>query len=742
MARRSSAISGQWLQFAATILFAAALTVLLMLGMRRADELQSASSALQLASELSSRPAIVRSELTLLQRGLETTTYVGDPLRNIAAIRESSNEAFPLIEQQLRGARLADQPDVAGPLAVALNRWQSLDRGLEALNKKRSAELYLDTNSGSELTASGKQMKAAVDSMLAAQSQNLQIMGDKLGQLCAMLRANVADNGRSLRSILLGGTGVAALLLGMMLYYAWRARLSAASAASAQRQVANILGTVREGLFLVGRDMRLGETCSASLTQLLRLPATAGLSFEQLLEPLVDQKTMTAALKFLGLLWKDKVHEELIESVNPLSQIEVSFPNSHGGTDTRYLAFSFRRVRGDEASADYLLGVVADVTDRVLLARELEHAKADNDSQASLLLQLLRVDPNQLQSFLATADVAFRKSNAMLTAPGIEQQDLKKKLNGVFRELHAIKGEAAALALRSFVERIHAIEDALSALRGKAALSGNDFLPLVVRLDELMTHVATIQSMQERVASFRLQGAKSPSEAHADEQRDTTVINEPVALEPPPAAPTPAPAAASAPASAPILELLRPLAQEVARAQGRAVRLVARGLEHVPARYSAAVKDICIQMIRNAVVHGIESPQLRAQHGKSAEGTVQISFATDSPEDYLLTIEDDGRGLSYEQIMDKALRQGLLRPQQAMALDRATVYRLIFQPGFSTVDQVSEHAGRGVGLDAVGSLVREHGGKVGVSTVAGQYTRFKVLLPKLATASAAAPSAA
>jgi chemotaxis protein histidine kinase CheA len=121
---------------------------------------------------------------------------------------------------------------------------------------------------------------------------------------------------------------------------------------------------------------------------------------------------------------------------------------------------------------------------------------------------------------------------------------------------------------------------------------------------------------------------------------------------------------------------------------------------------------------------------------------VQISFSSDSAEDYLLTIEDDGRGLNYEQIIDKALRLGRIRPQQAAGLDRATVYRMIFQPGFSTADQVSEHAGRGVGLDAVSSLVRQLSGKIGVSTNAGEFTRFKVLLPKAAPRTSAAGSAA
>ncbi|MGH8115220.1 MAG: ATP-binding protein, partial [Rhodanobacteraceae bacterium] len=456
----------------------------------------------------------------------------------------------------------------------------------------------------------------------------------------------------------------------------------------------------------------------------------------EVLEPLVDAKTLAAALKFLGLLWRDKVHEELIESVNPLSQIEVSFSNARGGTDVRYLAFTFRRVRAAEAVGDYILGAVSDVTDRVLLARELEHVKAEGDSQASVQLQLLRVDPVLLRSFLASAEVAFRKSNAVLTTSGIEQEDFKKKLNGVFRELHAVKGEAAALALSSFVQRIHAIEDALTVLRGRNALSGNDFLPIVVKLDELISHLTQVRSMQERVATLRSlnQSPARHEESDTDSHRDTTVITDPALLSSAPVASVP---------GSPLVEIFRNLAHEVAGAHARSVRLTTRGLELVPPPYMALVKDICIQMIRNSIAHGIEPPQQRAQQGKHEAGTVQITFTSDQAEEYVLTVEDDGHGLNYEQIVDKALRLDVISPQQAMALERTAIYRLIFQPGFSTAEQVSEHAGRGVGLDAVSSLVREHGGRIGISTAAGRYTRFKVLLPKLdAAADRNAPSAA
>jgi two-component system chemotaxis sensor kinase CheA len=730
MARRLTMNRGQWVQIGATVMFATVLTLLLVLGIRRASELQSASAALQLASELSSRPELMRSELTLIQRGLETQTYIGQSLRNLATMRETSNQSYNLLQDDLKAAKLDGESAIAQPLRQAFDRWQSLDNQLTTLGKMRETELYTDSANASDLSAPGKKLKAAVDDMLVKESPNMKTMTDSMAQLGVALRTAVSDSGSNLRSLLLAGTLVAALLLGAMLYYGYRSTKSAAQALEAQRQVENILGTVREGLFLIGRDLKLGSTCSGSLKDLLHIENPAGQTFEEVLRTLVDEKTTKAALKFLGLLWRDKVHEDLIESINPLNQVEVAFAAPTGGTDTRYLAFSFRRVRGDDTSGDYILGVVGDVTDRVLLARELEQVKADNDSQAAVLLQILKVDPQQMQSFLTNADVAFRKSNAMLTAPGKEQEDLKKKLNGVFRELHAAKGEAASLGLSSFVQRIHAAEDYLSTLRNKAQLNGNDFMAVVVKLDELMSHAASIHGMQDRVAGFRV----APTPAAGDKGKKGKDKEKVKDKDKPDSGDTMEvrTAAEEMPSGPSIDSQLQTLSQDMALSQSRPLKLVTKGLDKVPVRLAGTVKDICIQMIRNSIMHGIESPEARRDAGKLEEGTLQVTFTEDGSEEFLLTIEDDGRGLNYEQIIDKALKQGMVKPQQAMSLERAAVYKLIFQPGFSTASEVSEHAGRGVGLDAVSNWVRENGGNIAVSTVSGQYTRFKVVLPKTA----------
>jgi hypothetical protein len=713
-----------------SLLFAGVVTALLALGVRDASRLAAGSSALQLATQLSERPELLTAQMTLIQRGLEATTYVGSSLRTLTALQQSTSNALATLRATLLQAGLFGATDVTDLLNNTAIRWQGVDGSLSSIADQRGGALYIDASTGSELSVSGKVMKAAVDGMLTTGAPQLQQMSLDMSRLAASLRAQVDDIGLRLRALLMGGSALAGVMFGLMLYYAWRSRRARRAATQAERQVTNILSTVREGLFLVDRQMRLSPTYSDSLRELLHLPAPAGLRMQQLLEPLVDAKTVSATLKYLGLLWKDKVHEELIESVNPLSEIEVSFPNRRGGTEVRHLAFSFRRVRSNEDAGDYILGVVADITDRVLLARELENVRAEGDSQTTLQSQLQRVEPEALQAFLWSADVALRKSNAVLTASGIEQDDLKKKLNAVFRELHSVKGEATALALSSVVQRTHAIEDALSALRHRGSLSGDDFLPLVVRLDELMTHLSQIRAMHERVEPLQLPNRSAVTEDEGDRtQRHATVLERPLSL------------ATAKPMSSGrgqlFAEMLRTLTLEEARALGRSVRLLTRGLAEIPPHYIPVAKEVCIQMIRNAIAHGIEPPAERLELGKPGEGTVQISFAVDDADEYALTVEDDGHGLNYDQIVDRALRLDLLSPQQALTLDWVNVYRLIFEPGFSTADAVSEHAGRGVGLDAVNTRVREAGGRIAVSTAAGKYTRFRVLLPRLDSGSAA-----
>ncbi|MEJ0005833.1 MAG: ATP-binding protein [Steroidobacteraceae bacterium] len=135
-------------------------------------------------------------------------------------------------------------------------------------------------------------------------------------------------------------------------------------------------------------------------------------------------------------------------------------------------------------------------------------------------------------------------------------------------------------------------------------------------------------------------------------------------------------------------------------------------------------------MIRNAIVHGIEESSERTGGAKPPVATINVSFGNDDPEHFLLRVEDDGRGLNYEEILDRALSSGVVSPDRAATMKPESVFKLILEPGFTTAETVSVHAGRGVGLNMVSESLRECEGRLSIATKPGVYTRFIMRLPK------------
>ncbi len=131
-------------------------------------------------------------------------------------------------------------------------------------------------------------------------------------------------------------------------------------------------------------------------------------------------------------------------------------------------------------------------------------------------------------------------------------------------------------------------------------------------------------------------------------------------------------------------------------------------------------------MLRNAVVHGIEPPDIRQAAGKPAAGRITIRLHREGAE-MVIDVADDGAGLNVDSIRRKAFEQGLLKPD-AKASD-AEIMDLILRPGFSTAAAVTQSAGRGVGMDVVANEVKQLGGSLQISSVTGQGTNFTVRLP-------------
>jgi chemosensory pili system protein ChpA (sensor histidine kinase/response regulator) len=131
-------------------------------------------------------------------------------------------------------------------------------------------------------------------------------------------------------------------------------------------------------------------------------------------------------------------------------------------------------------------------------------------------------------------------------------------------------------------------------------------------------------------------------------------------------------------------------------------------------------------LLRNAVVHGIEPPGVRAQAGKPPAGTVTLGVRREGSE-VLIDVNDDGAGLDTHAIRRKAVEKGLIKDSESMGDD--VIVELILLPGFSTADELTQSAGRGVGMDVVENEVKRLGGSLRIETEAGKGTHFLIRLP-------------
>ncbi|MDR3377396.1 MAG: chemotaxis protein CheA, partial [Verrucomicrobiae bacterium] len=171
--------------------------------------------------------------------------------------------------------------------------------------------------------------------------------------------------------------------------------------------------------------------------------------------------------------------------------------------------------------------------------------------------------------------------------------------------------------------------------------------------------------------------------------------------------------------------IVRDLAQEL----GKQVQLVMEGNEtELDRTIIEAIKDPLTHIVRNSVDHGIELPARRSETGKPERGLL-ILRAFHEGGQVNIEIIDDGRGIDVAKVKEKAVQRGLVSADQAMRLSNHEAFAMIFLPGFSTVEQVTNLSGRGVGMDVVKTNIEKIGGSVDVLSEAGQGTTLKIKIP-------------
>src|SRR4051812_43489290 len=695
-----------------------------------AGRLVENNTAVRAIGELQQQPSRMQAALNSIQDRLRARGFVRDSIEQL----KRATQQFESATNSIVGGGgsiggFGNDDDVQGTINEMTKAWKKYQPSLTPVANFTAIPYSDSEREGTTLNLDGRDLQQKVTQAVTQARVYTPQLEKNLAQVIAGLQSSSDSLATALRTVVLIGVGLAAALAALVGYLTLARGKQAAVAQAAKQQTEDILSTVREGLFLLDGDLRIGTIHSHATAQLFQRESVSGLTFEELLRDLVSPKTMQIATKFVKVLWSERTKENLIRSINPLNEVELVVggeKGEKGGGEKRYLEFNFHRVRRDGAITHVLVSV-ADVTARVALAAQLKGAQDSAQSQMDAFLSILHVDPNQLSSFLDDSDVAFKMINATLRDPARDSATFRRKIDGLFRQIHSIKGEAAAIGLGSMEARAHGLENDLSALRERTDLTGDDFLPLLTKFDDLVQHSQSVRDMVTKLASFREsfgKHAQGAAAGHAAASTGDSTTRAPKLTE------EAAEATLQRSAREGFVASAQQLADRIANDQGKKVQVSCRGHDQVPEAYRRPVKDVLIQLIRNAVVHGIESPAERQSAGKSPEGHIRINFEmTDGGRAFRMTCEDDGRGLTPEKLRKTAVSKGIISQTDATALSDQEAMMLVFRSGFSTAGSVTKDAGRGVGMDVIAEIAARLGGRISLNSEIGKNMKLSLSFP-------------
>jgi signal transduction histidine kinase len=472
-----------------------------------------------------------------------------------------------------------------------------------------------------------------------------------------------------------------------------------------------IMDTVNQGLFLIDAKYKIQGQYSRELEQVFRLPELAGYNFLNILQRLLTERMFNTSRDYLALLFDKGKKERTVLKVNPLAEIEINFADPEGGFLSKYLSFSFRRIV-ENGEITRIFVAVSDVTERVQLERQLRESEQRKERQFEFLLGVLHVEPKQLDDFLKTAREQIAIMNDTLRAQdfamaGMGQMELlRQRLDVVYRSVHNVKGNAAMLKLQYFQKFCDQFEDKILDLKNRSALGGDDFLSVVIAQSELRQDLDELQELRDKfVGAGRMNAVMSgfvPT-TQAEEGGDDLVSG------------------------------ISSLAVQIGQKLGKEVRIDAAGFSasDLPDDKRRIVKDVLIQLARNSMTHGIEESRLREALGKARTGTITIKPIPGTPASaFAFSFRDDGRGLDPARIRERAVERGIISASAAAALSDGEIVGLIFQPGFSTAEEMTLDSGRGVGMNVIKeSIVDKCGGEIDVNSEPGAFTEFSFVIP-------------
>ncbi|MBF0547302.1 MAG: Hpt domain-containing protein [Candidatus Riflebacteria bacterium] len=480
-------------------------------------------------------------------------------------------------------------------------------------------------------------------------------------------------------------------------------------------ELKQIMNTVPVGLLSLTSDYLVKPEYSRSAEIILRAEGLRGRDFLDVIgltrKREAERKLFSDYLSFLQL---GILGEAEVSQLNPFP--EILLPSGKWVRMKQHLLAS-------SVGKQELLVELEDITQEKRLAE-----KADEAKRESAQIKAIAEAPDTFREFLSDINqtIAFSEKSIETLA---KSDDPKEKINSMFRFVHTIKGVAGSFGMNNVAKTAEVLENLLSQVREKQDFSPDFFKDMNSGLLQLSNDTKKTWELAKSILGeeqetgplmrIPLDEIKELAVKVKENNLSDNLINilsEKLSH------------FQKIPAKKAFERTIRLIPGLIARLE-KEVQLIFSGGE-TPVHYDLAreLNPVLVHIIRNAFDHGIEDVEERLTNEKPQEGKISITVKEENG--FLeIAVEDDGKGLDPEILRSSAVRKSLLSLEAAKNLTLEQCRELIFLPGFSTAEIVTDISGRGVGMDAVAFSVKKLGGKIKIDSIVKQYTRFTIQIP-------------
>jgi len=457
-------------------------------------------------------------------------------------------------------------------------------------------------------------------------------------------------------------------------------------------EIAAMKDSMKIGLFFMDKNFVIQDHYSRYLEEMLSDTRLFGKVFTDLISDSVSANELGAIRDYFGMVLERTYDLDMLDDINPLN--ELHYLNKET-SEKKVFQCAFSTVERDRGEV-FILVTVYDITIRVELQQRLAEEEARRQEEMASVFELIQVQPDVFNDFMADAEHEFDTIDKILKNDALSAHDALVK---VYQSVHAVKSNAVILGLNVFGNKVHNLESKIKKLREmEGEVPFGEMLDLTMDIEKLSKEKDGFKDIIDKLKTY----TNADASAAENKKQNLNVM----------------------------VESLTKAAKKAGEDTGKKIQFIANdidaeALEKGPRR---EMKEILMQLIRNSAVHGIETPDVRVKRGKKETGIVKMSIKmSEDSKNIVIKLQDDGGGLDYKKIGEKALSKNLIKPEDVNNVDMLT--KVIFSPGFSTAETEGIHAGRGIGLNLVRDRLKEIKGTVKLKSETGKGTLFMMVVP-------------